>query len=524
MLKKTRKERNRKKTLNKRLSKNNKKHTFRRKNTKNLTKKNKMLGGHFCIFETKNKSEIYGCNTCTDGTYKFTIPSRYFYYHGNENTLFGFNSHLFKHLDKKKSLINSLNDINFVKTPQNLVLFSLNYDKYPILKKFIDEIIAIITYNRLTYAILKHEIKTNNDNMFTSGPFVNERYKDLMITWSKKPRLPKNNPPLPIKSTVPYTKFVQLHSLSYDGRPDSPVCTPGKILTGDNDVNESQKDNFLATHEQYKNADLTKEPLSDYMQSMLKFKELERQKTEQVKKELERQNEEKARIAAELQRKNQEDEARIAAELQRKKQEAEAEEKKLVCENIEITKSLIIRLNELIIDKPDIKTILVNFNINLDEICHALNDKEGKPINKINAELKAKMNAIITYLKNNGLNNSSTQNNLVSARNNLIKDNNETKNQGLTDLNTILTVFIELKEEAIKAPAARVILNDAPVIQNDARVIQNDAPVIQNDAPVIQNDVKAETVRQKKSSLSRKARRKLVKTGEDLDEDLDEDS
>ena len=461
MLKKTRKERNRKKTLNKRLSKNNKKHTFRRKNTKNLTKKNKMLGGHFCIFETPEGSKHYGCNACAGNTYKFTIPSRYFYYYGNEDTLFGFNSHLFKHLDKKKSLIDSLNDINFVKTPQNLVLFSLKYDKYPILKKFIDEIIEIINYNRLTYAILKHEIKTNDDNMFTSGPFVNDRYKDLMITWSKKPRLPTINPPLPIKSTVPYTKFVQLHSLNYQDRPKTNVCTPGKILTGDNDVTDSQKDNFIHD-EQYNKASLTKEPLSDYMQSMLEFNELERQEKEQLKKELERQKEEDARIAAELQRKNQEEEARIAAELQRKKQEEEDEEKKLVDDNIKITISSIDTLINLINIESPIKEKLVGLKDDLNEF------RETKKLTKNNKEFNQQIEPIVTYLVENGINkNAPMQQGLMSVRNNLNKDNNETKNRGLKALNIVLTEGLLPKIKAASEPERHNEYAAAPVGNNE---------------------------------------------------------
>jgi hypothetical protein len=501
MLKKTRKERNRKKTLNKRLSKNNKKHTFRRKNTKNLTKKNKMLGGSLCIFETPEGSNRYGCNACAVNTYKFTKPSRYFYYHGNEDTLFGFNSHLFKHLDKIELLRDSLTNINFVKTPQNLVLFSLNYGKYPILKLFIDEIKRIINYNHLTYATLKQT--KNNDsynNMFTSGPFADEFYPRLMITWSKKSRLPKNNPPLPITGVDPYTKFVQLHSLSYVDQPDNPVCTLKKNLTGNNDVTDSQKDNFLPTNEQYKNADLTASTVADYIQPAID--KAERDKAINDAAALKRQQEKEAAL--------------------KRQQEKEAEEKKLVCENIEITKSLIMRLNELInIVELRIKTTLVIFNNNLDEICDALrNHKEGTPINKINAELKANINAIIKYLKDNGLNNPSTQNDLVSAGKNLIKDNNETKNRGLTELNTILTVFIELKEEAIKAAAARVIQNDAEaeaVILNDARAILNNADA----APVSRDDAKA--VPQMESGLSKKKKREERRKMEKR-EVLDEDS
>jgi hypothetical protein len=490
MLKKTRKERNRKKTLNKRLSKNNKKHTFRRKNTKNLTKKNKMLGGHFCIFETRAGSKEYSCDPrCNINEYRYTIPSRYFYYHGNGDTLFGFNSHLFKHLDKNEPLRNSLTNINFVKKNKdnNSVLFSLEYGKYPILKLFIDEIKRIINDNNLTYAFLKQTKNNDNeDNMFTSGPFNDVVYPYLIITWSKKSRLPTNNPPLPITDVGPYTKFVQLHSLSYDGRPDIPVCTRknGQNLSSDNDVNFDQKQNFLPTKEQYKNASLTGLP------TMAEFIQIAADKSERDKA---------IKDAAALER-QQEEEAAL-----KRQNEAESAEKALVYENIKITKSLIERLYARInIVDSHIKTILVNFNSNLDEICDALSDyKEGRPINKINAELKNNINAIITYLKQNGLNKTFMQQKLEMARNNLIKPANETKNRGLTDLNTILTEFLLTtpEEAAIEAAAALAIPNDAEA------------------APVRRNE---EATQKIESGLSKKEIRKKLrkmKKGEVLDED-----
>ena len=89
------------------------------------------------------------------------------------------------------------------------------------------------------------------------------------------------------------------------------------------------------------------------------------------------------------------------------------------------------------------------------------------------------------------------------ARNNLIKPANETKNRGLTDLNTILTEFLLTtpEEAAIEAAAALAIPNDAEA------------------APVRRNE---EATQKIESGLSKKEMRKKLrkmKKGEVLDED-----
>ena len=426
MLKKTKKERNRKKTIDKRVSKNNKKHTFRRKNTKNLTKKNKMLGGHFCIFDIQSGSTLYGCDVCTESEYKYTKPSRYFYYHGNGDTLFGFNSHLFKHLDNNKILRDNLtnNDINFVKKHDvkkhdvkkhdNRVLFSLDYNKYPILTKFIDEIKRIINGFNLTYESLKQMYPVVIDkNMFVSGPFTNSVYLKLMITWSKKTRLPIKNPPSPITGG-PYTKFVQLHSLYYDGRSNEPVCTKksDKYSSMDDDVTNVQKQNFLPTNEQYKNASLTKEVFDIPITNDVKGSKKQKRKNEMKQAELEKQ----------------------AAEIEAKQTEMD--------KNIEKTLFFIRSIKE--IEKIDSSFLTINEDEFIENIKNTDKDKT------IKNNLEKSIDIISDYLNNNGL--VLEDKNLIKK--NILKTDISFLNKTINDLNKYLEQSLEQRYIAIQTKAS----------------------------------------------------------------------
>jgi hypothetical protein len=205
-------------------SKNN--NLFRNKHTR----RKKMSGGHYCIFETQKAVDKYGCNTCDENTtFQYTNPSRFFYYYGNGDTLFGFNSHIFKHLDN----VRITTKVDFVNL-NNTVSYSMDYNRYFILKMFIDEIAKIIKDANITYQRLKIHMQTTLiQGLYKAGPYQLEHYSNLFITWSKKTRLPDNNPPRALTynynyilpPTGTYNYFVQLHSLEYDNRSDDPKCT-----------------------------------------------------------------------------------------------------------------------------------------------------------------------------------------------------------------------------------------------------------------------------------------------------------
>ena len=508
MLKKTKKERNRKKTIDKRVSKNNKKHTFRRKNTKNLTKKNKMLGGHFCIFETQTGSRYYGCDVCAESEYKYTTPSRYFYYHGNGDTLFGFNSHLFKHLDNTEILRNNLNNnyINFVKTHHNSVLFSLDYNKYPILKEFIDEIKRIINVNKLTYESLKKMYPFDNgNNMFTSGPFTakdDSVYPELMITWSKKTRLPNKNPPSPITGK-PYTKFVQLHSLYYNGRSKVPVCTQknDQYSSMDNDVSNDQKQNFLPTKEQYKNEPLTQEVIHIPV-------------TNDV------------RGSKQQERKNENEQAELVIQ-------AEKEEKWIteINENIEKTLFFIQSIKQIDRSFPRI-----------DEIEFTTNIKNTDKDKNIKDNLKKNIDEIFVYLKNNGLNidDRDIKNDIKTIKKNIIKDNNEFINLTFNNLNKYLEQSLEQSLEqryiAIQKKASDTQSNSTDLTNAENNVTnltnaennvkeltnaENNVRELTNAENNVTHLTKATKAKKKKkpSNKDRQNIREKINNGDDLNED-----
>jgi len=180
--------------------------TRKLKNSSRKTKKisRKTNGGSYCVFEEPANWDKYGCNTECSANEPCKQTNR-FYYYPKGDTLFGFKSHIFKHLDDYEININDRKFCTLDTTRKKRVYYPKdgNIDD-PNIKTVIDAVIGLIeSDSMLNYTDLKNS--SESDGTFYTKIIMSSD-SPICVKWLKKTK-PKF---YRVKHMVSYDKYEKI--------------------------------------------------------------------------------------------------------------------------------------------------------------------------------------------------------------------------------------------------------------------------------------------------------------------------